>query len=90
MLNEQEITTNDLNGIYKDIADVIGIEKTILLHDNFQGQQVTFPKKIYKKEYIIKQSKKNVKNENIRTLASRYGYTENHLRKILKDSVKNT
>ncbi len=86
MLKQQDITINDLNGIYKDIAEIIGIEKTLLLHDNFQGQQVTFPKKLYTKEYIIRQSK-DKNNENIKKMAFQFGYTESHLRKILKETV---
>lgn len=87
MINESEITVNDLSGIYKEIADIIGIEKTILLHDSFQGQQVTFPKKLFTKEYIIRKSKENEKNENMRTIAFKYGYTESHLRRLLKETT---
>ena len=79
MIKESEIKANDLSGIYKEIADIIGIEKTILLHDNFQGQQVTFPKKLYTKEYIIRKLKENEENENMRTIAFKYGYTERNV-----------
>lgn len=86
MPDKQTITINSLNGIYKDIAEIIGIEKTILLHDNFQGQQISFPKKLYTKEYIIQQAK-NEDNENLKTMAFKYGYTERHLRRILKETT---
>jgi hypothetical protein len=86
MSDKQTITINSLNGIYKDIAEIIGIEKTILLHDNFQGQQISFPKKLYTKEYIIQQVK-NEDNENLKTMAFKYGYTERHLRRILKETT---
>lgn len=86
MSDKQTITINSLNGIYKDIAEIIGIEKTILLHDNFQGQQISFPKKLYTKEYIIQQAK-NEDNENLKTTAFKYGYTERHLRRILKETT---
>ena len=79
MSDKQTITINSLNGIYKDIAEIIGIEKTILLHDNFQGQQISFPKKLYTKEYED--------NENLKTMAFKYGYTERHLRRILKETT---
>lgn len=86
MSDKQTITINSLNGIYKDIAEIIGIEKTILLHDNFQGQQISFPKKLYTKEYIIQQIK-NEDNENLKTMSFKYGYTERHLRRILKETT---
>lgn len=90
VINMSEITPNDLNGIYKEIADIIGVEKTILLHDSFQGQQVTFPKKLYSKEYVVRKMRENDndKNETMRGMAFNLGYTESHLRKILKESQK--
>lgn len=51
-LPNHKIIPSDLAGIYKDIAEVIGIEATMLLHKEFQGQQITFPKKVYSKAYI--------------------------------------
>lgn len=83
-----EITPKDLNGIYKEIADIIGVEKAILLHSSFQGQQVNFPKKLYAKEFVVKKLKENDKNENMRGMALKLGYTESHLRKILKESQR--
>ena len=87
MISDSEITADDLNGIYKEIANIIGIENTLLLYRSFQGQQINFPKKFYAKEYIIKQARENEKNEKMRSIAFKFGYTENHLRKILKDNT---
>ena len=36
-----EITPNDLAGDYACIAEIIGIENTILLHKHYRGQQIT-------------------------------------------------
>lgn len=35
-----EITPNDLAGDYACIAEIIGIENTILLHKHYRGQQI--------------------------------------------------
>lgn len=84
--NSQRLSINDLSGIYKDIAEVIGIEATILLHNNFQGQQITFPKKLYTKDYIIRQVKGEPLDNNIKYIANKYGYTERRLRQILREN----
>ena len=87
MQREELIKASDLAGIYKDIAEIIGVEATLLLHEYLQGQQITFPKKLYSKEYITKQVSGLKKGEgNIKTMASKYGYTERRLRQILKES----
>ncbi|MDO4330513.1 MAG: Mor transcription activator family protein [Lachnospiraceae bacterium] len=90
MRTHGQITANDLAGIYKDIAEVIGIEATTLLHNNFQGQQITLPKKLYTRDFIISQVKNNPGKENLRKIAQKYGYTERRLRQILKDSKTKT
>lgn len=76
----------NLVGIYKEIADSAGIETAILMHKNFQGQQIAFPKKLYKTAYIIEEIKEKYDGKNIRKLASEYGYTERWLRKLIKES----
>ena len=44
MIDTKDIQPTDFVSIYKDIAEVIGIEATMKLHDNFQGQQLDFQK----------------------------------------------
>ncbi|MFR1831695.1 MAG: Mor transcription activator family protein [Lachnospiraceae bacterium] len=85
MANNPNITPVDFAGIYKEIAEVIGIEATILLHDNFQGQQITFPKKLFTKKHIIQQVKQSGSNADIKIVASQYGYTERRLRQMMKE-----
>ena len=88
MVNESCITSNNFAGIYKDIAEVIGIEATILLHSNFQGLQITFPKKLYNHEYIISQlNTREPTAYEIRALANRYGYTERRIRQSIKEKT---
>lgn len=87
--NSQRLNITDLSGIYKDIAEVIGIDATILLHNHFQGQQITFPKKLYTKDYIIRQVKGESINNNIKYIANKYGYTERRLRQILREQNEN-
>lgn len=82
---DKKIKPSELAGIYQEIAEVIGIEATLLLHKEFQGQQITLPKKLYSKKHIMHQ----LQEENtldIKHIASKYGYTERRLRQMLKES----
>ncbi|MBE5866729.1 MAG: Mor transcription activator family protein [Lachnospiraceae bacterium] len=81
-----EISTSDFAGVYKDIADVVGIEATILLHRTFRGQQITFPKKLYTKDFIVAQIETTNNGTNVKKIASEFWYTERRLRQILKES----
>ena len=69
--------------MYKEIAEVIGIEKTLLLHHNFQRQQVSFPKKLYTKEYVIQQAKKGT---DLKILAFKFDYTKRYLHRMIKEN----
>lgn len=85
MQQRDSVNPEDLVGVYKDIAEVIGVEATIVLHNIFQGQQITLPKKLYTHEYILSQVKQ-VGTANVKTTASRFGYTERRLRQIIKEN----
>ena len=52
MANTQEIVATDLVGIYKEIAELIGVEATVILHKNFGGSRLLSLKVIYKGIYF--------------------------------------
>lgn len=41
-------------GVYKEIAEIAGDEIAKLMHENFKGQQVVFPNKLYSSKFIAK------------------------------------
>ena len=87
---EDKIEPSDLAGIYKNLAEVLGIESTIKLHKYFQGQQINLPKKLFTKAYILEQLGSTANNANIKSIAIEYGYTERRLRQIIKENHKNS
>lgn len=46
-------SSENYSGIYKDMAEVLGEEITLKIYDNYRGQQVTFPMRLYSKSYIL-------------------------------------
>ncbi len=79
------MTSSDFSGIYREIAEVIGIETTLLLHQHFKGQQITLPQKLFTRDYIVRQIENTQDHSNIKMVASEFGYTERRLRQILKE-----
>lgn len=43
---------SDLTPLYKEMAELIGIEETMKLYHHFKWQQVLFPQRIYNLEFI--------------------------------------
>lgn len=88
MANKQEIVSADFAGLYKEIAELIGVEATIILHENFKGQQITLPKKLYTKAYILRQIPEGADADAIKRIAAEFGYTERRIRQLLKENAK--
>lgn len=74
------------SGIYNDLAEILGKEEVELIYKSFKGQQITFPKRLYSKEYVIQEVSNLYNGSNLKQLAIKFDYTERHLKKILDQS----
>ena len=82
-----ELLGNDLAGlneIYREIADEIGIENTIRIFNLFHGTQISFPHRLFSKEYIHKAILQEYNGKNVLQLAQKYNYSERSIWRILK------
>ena len=92
--NERTITERDveklkhdlrgLNDVYRDIADEIGIENAIVIYKLFRGTQVSFPNRLFTREYIHNAIISEYDGDNVPQLAQKYNYSERSIRRILK------
>ena len=92
-LNSQEVQLlkNDivgLNDIYRDIADEIGIENTLIIYRLFHGTQISFPNRLFSKEYTHQAIIDEYDGNNVPQLAQKYNYSERSIWRILKNSSK--
>ena len=74
--------------IYNQLIEIVGLENTLLIFETFRGQQVTFPKRFYKAEYVIQEVKRRYDGTNIQELAREFDYTDRHLRKLIFNETK--
>lgn len=81
---ELNISNKYFNGIYKDLCGLIGEEATQKIYKEYRGQQITFPVEFYSKEYIYSQIIEEYNGSNLKQLATKYGYSERTIRRILK------
>ena len=73
-----------LNEVYREIADEIGIEKTVVIFNLFHGTQVSFPNRLFSKEHIHKAIIKEYNGKNVLQLAQKYSYSERSIWRIIK------
>ncbi|MBR3768296.1 MAG: Mor transcription activator family protein [Clostridia bacterium] len=87
---EVELLKTDLSGlndVYKDIANEIGLENTLIIFKLFHGTQISFPNRLFSKEYTYKAIISEYNGTNIPQLAQKYNYSERSIWRILK-SIK--
>lgn len=83
-----EIKCENLNSIYNELADLLGIDAVLKIHSAYRGQQITFPVELFSKEFIVWQIVNEYNGYNVKQLATKFGYSEKWIRKILKDHMK--
>lgn len=90
-LKEQdtELMKNEINGlneVYREIANEIGIENARIIHKMFHGTQVSFPGRLYSKEYTHRAIIREYNGKNILKLAKKYDYSERSIWRIIRTS----
>ncbi len=88
MEKNQLIEAQDLAGIYRDIAEIIGVENALQIYNHLKGQQVTFPMKLFTTDYIMRQVIDDKNGKSIKQIAVKFNYTERHLHKMIKEFKK--
>ncbi|MBS5799532.1 MAG: Mor transcription activator family protein [Clostridiales bacterium] len=63
---------------------VLEFEDILILHQVYKGLQVTFPKRLYCREYVREKVKKEYDGTNLKELSRRYGYSERWIRQMIK------
>lgn len=79
----------ELNEVYRTIAQLTSLEDSIVLYEHFKGLTVNFPTRLTDIEYIkkyIKQEmqKQPVNRQIIQKWAIRFNYSERQIRRIIK------
>ena len=85
-----DVTSEDLAGVYKEVAETVGVDNAYKIYSHFKGLQLMFPLKFYSREYIVQQICSEYNGKNVHALARKYGYSESRVRQILRGrSTKN-
>ena len=85
MDNSYEVTSGDLAGIYKEVAEAVGVDNAYKVYERFKGMQLMFPLKFYSREYMVQLICAEYNGKNVRDLARKYSYSESRIRQILRE-----
>lgn len=64
---------------------VLQFEDILMIHQAYKGLQVTFPKRLYSKDYVKEKVKIEYNGKNLKELSKRYGYSERWIRQMIKE-----
>lgn len=79
------ITSADLAGVYKEVAETVGVDNAYEIYLHFKGMQMMFPLKFYSNEYISQQLIKGYQNGmGVHDLVRKYGLSESRVRQIIR------
>jgi len=80
---------DELNGVYKEIAENMGIETAVKFYNYFKGMQITFPVKLVSRESVSKRLFQEYDGNNLREIAQKYGYSERWTRSLIDEYKQN-
>lgn len=86
-IDKAKIRGEYLNGAYSELASTIGIEAVLKIHSKYRGTTMFLPVELFSRDFILSQIVEEYNGHNIRQLATKYGYTEKWIRKILKEHI---
>lgn len=73
------------NDIYKEIAEIVGLDAMLKIYLRFKGQQITFPMRLYNPQMIQQNVVKEYDGTNISELAKKYDYSEKSIRRMINN-----
>lgn len=87
IVDVSKLKCDHLNGIYNDFANLLGMDAALKIHSAYRGQQITFPVELFSREFIAQRIVSEYDGYNVKQLATKFGYSEKWIRKILKDHI---
>lgn len=85
----QMVETNPelLNTVYKEVSEKLGMDAAMEIYRMFKGQQISFPVRFFNPQQIQARIIKEYDGNNIKKLATKYGYSEKTVRRMIKESL---
>lgn len=80
----KNVECSSLAGIYRDIAELVGVDAAYTLYERFKGLQISFPSRFLDSEFVVKKIREEYDGGNVKELARKYGYSESRVRQLLK------
>ena len=85
-MDKASLRIENLNSIYAELANLVGLDVALEIHKHYNGQQITFPSRLFDKSFVEQEIARRYDGTNIKALAKEFGYTERWARTVAKRS----
>lgn len=90
VIKMNEIKPEQLQSIYAELCSIVGLENVLQIYSAYKGQQVTFPQRLFSKEYVTKQIIDEHKNgKTAAEISKKYSYSTRWVNKIICENIHN-
>ena len=73
------------SGVYKEMAEILGDNATMKIWKRFSGLNITFPQRLFSKEYTRDYIRENMHDTKPSELAKAMGLSERRIRQIITE-----
>lgn len=82
-----EMTENPewFNDTYRTLAEIIGSNAVVKLWKNYAGLTITFPQKLYSKEFSRRYIQEHMETDTIQSIAKKVNLSERRIRQIVHE-----
>ena len=80
-----KINPEKYSGIYRELAEILGDAATVKIWRRFSGLNITFPQKLYSKEFRKDYIKENMEEMKPGEMAKVLGVSERRIRQIIME-----
>lgn len=86
--NVKPVDIDGLADIYRDICELVGSENMLKIYEQYKGLQISFPTRLYNKEYVREVVRIEFNGKNAHELARRFGYSERWIKTLAVEECK--
>lgn len=76
--------TKSWHPVYQELKQIIGVEATMKLFDEYKGTQLSFPIRLVSRQYLQQAIATEYDGTNKRKLAKKYGYSQRTIERIIR------
>ena len=82
------VDIDGLNDVYRDISELVGSENMLKIYEQYKGLQISFPTRLYNKDYVREVVRIEFNGKNAHELARRFGYSERWIKALAVEECK--